>query len=166
MRGCFQQMDKNSSGELDEDELRACFDSFGLHLDVDERQSKVKSKDASGELEEEELGACFDSFGLHLDVDEDELRAFFDSFGLHLDAEEVRALIDRCDASRSGTLDRFEFEHMVRIMLSKPCEPACPACADPNFRNPFTFFPPPDVSSPLAQSPPRPCVRAHRLRGD
>ncbi|KAJ1485628.1 hypothetical protein T484DRAFT_2415243 [Baffinella frigidus] len=69
------------------------------------------------------------------ELDEDEMRDAFDEFGLRLDAEEVRGLMERYDASRSGTLDCFEFEHMVRIMLGKPCEPDCPACKDPKYRN-------------------------------
>ncbi|KAJ1488493.1 hypothetical protein T484DRAFT_1887393 [Baffinella frigidus] len=43
--------------------------------------------------------------------------------------------MQRYDASLSGTLDSFEFEHMVRIMLAKPCDASCPACVDPKFRN-------------------------------
>eukprot|EP00290_Baffinella_frigidus_P029767 CAMPEP_0180240074 /NCGR_PEP_ID=MMETSP0987-20121128/31891_1 /TAXON_ID=697907 /ORGANISM="non described non described, Strain CCMP2293" /LENGTH=235 /DNA_ID=CAMNT_0022206887 /DNA_START=112 /DNA_END=815 /DNA_ORIENTATION=+ len=61
------------------------------------------------------------------ELDKAELRIAFDEFGLHLNPQEVAELIDVYDASHSGTLDRFEFEHMVRIMLAKPCEAACPA---------------------------------------
>eukprot|EP00290_Baffinella_frigidus_P053434 CAMPEP_0180349428 /NCGR_PEP_ID=MMETSP0989-20121125/5457_1 /TAXON_ID=697907 /ORGANISM="non described non described, Strain CCMP2293" /LENGTH=439 /DNA_ID=CAMNT_0022338737 /DNA_START=42 /DNA_END=1358 /DNA_ORIENTATION=- len=95
-------------------------------------------KDGTGELDEEELGDAFDQFGLQLN------------------AEEVRGLMEKYDASCSGTLDSFEFEHMVRIMLAKPCVQNCPACVDPKFRNTTeedSPSPPPEESPEESGSP-------------
>ncbi|KAJ1478092.1 hypothetical protein T484DRAFT_1818728 [Baffinella frigidus] len=137
---------------------KTSIETFGKVL---ERCNQIL-KDIFSQIPPEKLSEEVHTVFLRLDKDgtgelnEEELRDAFDQFGLQLNAEEVRGLMEKYDASCSGTLDSFEFEHMVRIMLAKPCVQDCPACVDPKFRNTTgedSAWPPLEESPEEAGSP-------------
>jgi hypothetical protein len=48
--------------------------------------------------------------------------------GKRLSAQEVNALMALVDVDGNGMVDQYEFDHLVRMQLQKPCNISCMVC--------------------------------------
>eukprot|EP00930_Biecheleria_cincta_P070323 TRINITY_DN57965_c0_g1_i1.p1 TRINITY_DN57965_c0_g1~~TRINITY_DN57965_c0_g1_i1.p1 ORF type:complete len:616 (-),score=151.25 TRINITY_DN57965_c0_g1_i1:24-1871(-) len=151
IRGCFEAVDADGSGEIDEEELGAAFRMMGMKLDDQELHKAflevdldgsgtvewpeflfLMSKFGAGEsleskFTEERLAELREVFNLFDEdgngtLDADELALVMRSVGLVPSMQEIKNMIDEVDADGSGSIEWPEFLFLMSRNVVKPDE--------------------------------------------
>ncbi|CAE8605435.1 unnamed protein product, partial [Polarella glacialis] len=149
IRGCFEAIDEDGSGEISEEELSVAFQMMGMKLNKDELRKEFREVDVdqSGSVEWPEFLQLMAKFGAGENLENNftnerlaELREVFSLFdddgngsldaaeltvvmrtvGLTPSKQEVHNMIDELDANGSGFIEWPEFLFLMSKQVIKP----------------------------------------------